>query len=91
MIKTIKKVAVIIMTVVIMISTVTIADQASSTIVQATSGYSGKIYKHWCKLRTAKSKRSKTIKKLSVGTKVTVLSTSGSWRKLKLVTKLDMH
>ena len=75
MIKTIKKVAVIIMTVVIMISTVTIADQASSTTVQAASGYSGKIYKHWCKLRTAKSKRSKTIKKLSVGTKVTVLST----------------
>lgn len=65
MIKTIKKVAVIIMTVVIMISTVTIADQASSTTVQAASGYSGKIYKHWCKLRTAKSKRSKTIKKLS--------------------------
>ena len=42
MIKTIKKVAVIIMTVVIMISTVTIADQASSTIVQAASGNSGK-------------------------------------------------
>ena len=55
MIKTIKKVAVIIMTVLIMISTVTIADQASSTTVQAASGYSGKIYKHWCKLRTAKS------------------------------------
>lgn len=35
MIKTIKKVAVIIITVVIMISTVTIADQASSTTVQA--------------------------------------------------------
>lgn len=75
------------MTVVIMISTVTIADQASSTIVQAASVYSGKIYKHWCKLRTAKSKRSKTIKKLSVGTKVTVLSTSGSWRKIKVGNK----
>ena len=87
MIKTIKKVAVIIITVVIMISTVTIADQASSTTVQAASGYSGKIYKHWCKLRTAKSKRSKTIKKLSVGTKVTVLSTSGSWRKIKVGNK----
>ena len=87
MIKTIKKVAVIIMTVVIMISTVTISDQASSTTVQAASGYSGKIYKHWCKLRTAKSKRSKTIKKLSVGTKVTVLSTSGSWRKIKVGNK----
>ena len=87
MIKTIKKVAVIIMTVVIMISTVRIADQASSTTVQAASGYSGKIYKHWCKLRTAKSKRSKTIKKLSVGTKVTVLSTSGSWRKIKVGNK----
>ena len=73
MIKTIKKVAVIIMTVVIMISTVTIADQASSTTVQAASGYSGKIYK--------------TIKKLSVGTKVTVLSTSGSWRKIKVGNK----
>ena len=35
MIKTIKKVAVIIMTVVIMISTVTIADQASSKIGRA--------------------------------------------------------
>ena len=70
-----------------MISTVTIADQASSTTVQAASGYSGKIYKHWCKLRTAKSKRSKTIKKLSVGTKVTVLSTSGSWRKIKVGNK----
>ena len=70
-----------------MISTVTIADQASSTTVQAASGYSGKIYKHWCKLRTAKSKRSKTIKKLSVGTKVTV----EAGEKLKLVTKLDMH
>ena len=64
-----------------------IADQASSTTVQAASGYSGKIYKHWCKLRTAKSKRSKTIKKLSVGTKVTVLSTSGSWRKIKVGNK----
>ena len=87
MIKTIKKVAVIIMAVVIMITTFTIADQTSSTTVQAASGYSGKIYKHWCKLRTAKSKRSKTIKKLSVGTKVTVLSTSGSWRKIKVGNK----
>ena len=77
MIKTIKKVAVIIMTVVIMISTVTIADQASSTTVQAASGYSGKIYKHWCKLRTAKSKRSKTIKKLSVGRKIKVGNKTG--------------
>ena len=69
MIKTIKKVAVIIMTVVILTTTFTITDQTSSTTIQAASGYSGKIYKHWCKLRTAKSKRSKTIKKLSVGTK----------------------
>ena len=87
MIKTIKKVAVIIMAVVIMITTFMIADQTSSTTIQAASGYSGKIYKHWCKLRIAKSKRSKTIKKLSVGTKVTVLSTSGSWRKIKVGNK----
>ena len=91
MIKTIKKVAVIIMTVVIMISTVRIADQASSTTVQAASGYSGKIYKHWCKLRTAKSKRSKTIKKLSVGKKLQYYQQVEAGEKLKLVTKLDMH
>ena len=70
-----------------MISTVTIADQASSTTVQAASGYSGKIYKHWCKLRTAKSKRSKTIKKQ----KLQYYQQVEAGEKLKLVTKLDMH
>lgn len=49
--------------------------------VEAAS-YSGKIYRHWCKLRTKKSKSSKTIMKLSEGTKVTVHSTSGQWRKV---------
>ena len=33
------------------------------------------------------NKANKTIKKLSVGTKVTVLSTSGSWRKIKVGNK----
>lgn len=50
--------------------------------VKAASGYSGKIFRHWCKLRTKKSKSSKTIMKLNVGTPVTVHSTSGNWRKI---------
>lgn len=50
--------------------------------VEAASGYSGKIFRHWCKLRKSKSKSSKTMMKLSVGTPVTVLSTSGKWRKI---------
>ncbi len=57
---------------------------SSSKEVLASSGYSGKIFRHWCKLRTKKSKKSKTIMKLKVGTKVTVLSTSGSWRKVRV-------
>ena len=57
---------------------------SSSKEVSASSGYSGKIFRHWCKLRTRKSKSSKTIMKLKVGTKVTVLSTSGSWRKVRV-------
>ena len=85
MIKIVKKTAITIMAVVIFTITLTITDQTTTT--QAASGYSGKIYKHWCKLRTAKSKSSKTIKRLSVGTKVTVLSTSGSWRKIKVGNK----
>ena len=85
MIKIVKKTAITIMAVVIFTITLTITDQTTTT--QAASGYSGKIYKHWCKLRTAKSKSSKTIKRLSVGTKVTVLSTSGSCRKIKVGNK----
>lgn len=80
MIKTIKKVTMIAV-LAITISTMTIPASGQRN-VQAASGYSGKIYKHWCKLRTARSKSSRTIKRLSVGTKVTVLSTSGSWRKV---------
>ncbi len=55
--------------------------------VKAASGYSGKIFRHWCKLRTRKSKKSKVIRKLKVGTPVTVYSTSGQWRKVKVGNK----
>lgn len=55
--------------------------------VEASSGYSGKIFRHWCKLRTKKSKSSKVIKTLKVGTPVTVYSTSGQWRKVKVGNK----
>ena len=55
--------------------------------VEASSGYSGKIFRHWCKLRTKKSKSSKAIKTLKVGTPVTVYSTSGQWRKVKVGNK----
>lgn len=81
MIKITKKIAMIIMIMLLMLTTV---PSTSSKTVLASSGYSGKIYKHWCRMRTAKSKNAKTIKKLKVGTKVTVLSTSGSWRKIKV-------
>ncbi len=88
MIKTAKKLAVIMtMTVVMLTTTMMPETQAimnSSTNVSAASGYSGKIYKHWCRMRTSRSKKARTIKKLKVGTKVTVLSTSGSWRKIKV-------
>ena len=55
--------------------------------VAADSGYSGKIFRHWCKLRTKKSKNSKVIRKLKIGTPVTVYSTSGQWRKVKVGNK----
>ena len=91
MIKIVKKIAMITtMTAVMLTSTITPATSSinsSSKTVLAASGYSGKIYKHWCKLKKAKSKSSKTIKKLKVGTKVTVYSTSGSWRKVKVGNK----
>lgn len=85
MIKIAKKIATIVTITVVMLTT-TIPSTTPKSVLAA-SGYSGKIYKHWCKLRTAKSKSSKTIKKLKVGTKVTVLSTSGSWRKIKVGNK----
>lgn len=85
MIKIAKKIATIVTITVVMLTTT--IPSATPKSVLAASGYSGKIYKHWCKLRTAKSKSSKTIKKLKVGTKVTVLSTSGSWRKIKVGNK----
>lgn len=52
--------------------------------VRAAEGYSGKIYKHWCKLRKSKSKKSKVLRKLKVGTRVQVYSTSGKWRKVSV-------
>lgn len=85
MIKIAKKIATIVTITGVMLTTT--IPSATPKSVLAASGYSGKIYKHWCKLRTAKSKSSKTIKKLKVGTKVTVLSTSGSWRKIKVGNK----
>lgn len=80
--KTIKKFVVFMLTFLI-IFTASFQIQSSNN-VEAASGYSGKIIRHWCKLRTKKSKSSKSIKKLKVGTKVTVLSTSGQWRKVKV-------
>lgn len=88
MIKIVKKITMITtMTAVILTSTITPVTStiaSSPQTVLAASGYSGKIYKHWCRMRTSKSKKARTIKKLKVGTKVTVLSTSGSWRKIKV-------
>lgn len=80
--KTIKKFVVFMLTFLI-IFTASFQIQSSNN-VEAASGYSGKIIRHWCKLRTKKSKSSKSIRKLKVGTKVTVLSTSGQWRKVKV-------
>lgn len=74
----------LVMTALVCTITATMFPTSLQRNVSAASGYSGKIYKHWCKLRTKKSKSSKTIMKLKVGTKVTVLSTSGSWRKVKV-------
>ena len=48
--------------------------------VKAAEGYSGKIFRHWTRLRTGKSKKAKVLKTLKVGTAVTVYGTSGSWR-----------
>ena len=52
--------------------------------VKAAEGYSGKIFRHWTRLRTGKSKKSKVLKKLKIGTPVTVYGTSGSWRKVSV-------
>ncbi|WP_216697404.1 C40 family peptidase [Anaerostipes faecalis] len=80
--KQMKKVVIIILTF-LLIFTVTVSTYPQQEVAAA-SGYSGKIFRHWCKLRTKKSKSSKTIMKLKTGTKVTVLSTSGQWRKIKV-------
>lgn len=85
MITAVKKTAAI-MTMTVVTLTATIPSTTSTTVL-ASSGYSGKIYKHWCRMRTSKSKQAKTIKKLKVGTKVTVLSTSGNWRKIRVAGK----
>ena len=55
--------------------------------VKAAEGYSGKIFRHWTRLRTGKSKRAKVLKTLKVGTAVTVYGTSGSWRKVSVAGK----
>ena len=52
--------------------------------VKADDGYNGKIFRHWCKLRASRSKRSKVLKRLEIGTPVTVYSTSGQWRKVSV-------
>ena len=88
MIKIVKKITMIAVMTAVMLTT-TITPTSSTTTVFAASGYSGKIYKHWCRMRKSKSKKAKTIKKLKIGTKVTVLSTSGSWRKIKVGGKTE--
>ena len=55
--------------------------------VKAAEGYSGKIFRHWTRLRTGKSKKAKVLKTLKVGTAVTVYGTSGSWRKVSVAGK----
>ncbi|MGN0417836.1 C40 family peptidase [Anaerostipes faecalis] len=80
--KQMKKVVIIILTF-LLIFTATVSTYPQQEVAAA-SGYSGKIFRHWCKLRIKKSKSSKTIMKLKTGTKVTVLSTSGQWRKIKV-------
>ena len=55
--------------------------------VKAAEGYSGKISRHWTRLRTGKSKKAKVLKTLKVGTAVTVYGTSGSWRKVSVAGK----
>lgn len=56
--------------------------------VKAAEGYSGKIFRHWTRLRTGKSKKAKVLKTLKVGTAVTVYGTSGSWRKVSVAGKI---
>lgn len=55
--------------------------------VKAAEGYSGKIFRHWTRLRTGKSKKAKVLKTLKVGSAVTVYGTSGSWRKVSVAGK----
>ena len=55
--------------------------------VKAAEGYSGKIFRHWTRLRTGKSKKAKVLKTLKVGTAVIVYGTSGSWRKVSVAGK----
>ena len=55
--------------------------------VKAAEGYSGKIFRHWTRLRTGKSKKAKVLKTLKVGTAVTVYGTSGIWRKVSVAGK----
>ena len=68
MIKIVKKITMIAaMTAVMLTTTITptiSTTTSSTTTVFAASGYSGKIYKHWCRMRKSKSKKAKTIKKL---------------------------
>ena len=60
---------------------------AAKKEVKAAEGYSGKIFRHWTRLRTGKSKKAKVLKTLKVGTAVTVYGTSGSWRKVSVAGK----
>ena len=50
--------------------------------VKAAEGYSGKIFRNKTELRAKRSKKAKVLKKLQVGTPVTVYGTYGSWRKV---------
>lgn len=87
MIKFIKKMIVVMMITAVMLTTANPLIPSKITTVSAASGYSGKIYKHWCYLKKSKSQSSKTLMKLKTGTRVTVYSTSGSWRKIKVGNK----
>ena len=60
---------------------------APKTEVKAAEGYSGKIFRHWTRLRVSKSKNSKVLKRLEIGTPVTVYGTSGNWRKVSVAGK----
>lgn len=52
--------------------------------IEATGGYKGKIFRHWTRLRTGQSKNCKVLKRLEVGTPVTVYKTTGNWRKISV-------